>query len=102
MKRVLVLGSTGSIGTQTLDAVTLHKEVLVGNGKSQTVEYVGAVGSTGSETQQATFTDEEPNAFFHSSNPLGGVIVAGHGVDVTVLTQNTGGTMTVSVDNPVE
>lgn len=91
-----------TFGKQTLDAVTLHKEVLVGNGKSQRVDYVGATGSTGSETQQATFTDAEPNAFFHSSNPLGGVIVAGHGVDVTVLTQNTGGTMTVSVDNPVE
>lgn len=89
-----------TFGTQTLDAVTLHKEVLVGNGKSQTVDYVGAIGSDGTETQQATFTDGEPNAFFHSSNPLGGVIVAGHGVDVTVLKQNTGGTMTVSVTNP--
>ena len=63
---------------------------------------VSVVGysAAGAETQQATFSDAEPNAFFHSSNPLGGVIVAGHGVEVTVTDQNEGGTMTVSVVNP--
>ena len=60
--------------------------------------WVGAAAPTGPMT--ATFSDADPNAFFHPSNPLGGVIVAGHGVDVTVLDQNTGGTMTVSVTNP--
>ncbi|GAA2036135.1 immune inhibitor A [Agromyces tropicus] len=89
-----------TFGLQTIDAVTLHKEVLVGKGKNQTVDYVGAVGSDGTTTQTATFTDADPNAFFHSSNPLGGVILAGHGVEVTVTSQTTGGTMTVHVVNP--
>ncbi|MGR2752849.1 immune inhibitor A domain-containing protein [Agromyces arachidis] len=87
-----------TFGLQDADGVVLHKEVTVGKGKSQTVEWVGAAAPTGKMT--ATFSDADPNAFFHSSNPLGGVIVAGHGVDVTVLEQNTGGTMTVSVTNP--
>ncbi|MFE5670958.1 immune inhibitor A domain-containing protein [Agromyces sp. NPDC056523] len=91
-----------TFGIDKLDAVTLHKEVLVGKGKSQTVDYVGAVGSTGDEDRAATFSDADEDAYFHSSNPLGGVIVAGHGVSVTVNTQTTGGTMTVSVNNPVE
>lgn len=89
-----------TFGTQQLDPVALHKEVLVGKGKSQTIESVAAVGSTGDEVQAATFSDADPNAFFHSSNPLGGVIVAGHGVSVTVDTQVTGGIMTVTVTNP--
>ncbi|WP_353814889.1 immune inhibitor A domain-containing protein [Agromyces sp. SYSU T00266] len=89
-----------TFGLQAIDAVTLHKEVVVGKGKSQSVDYIGAVGSDGTTTQTATFTDADENAFFHSSNPLGGVIVAGHGVEVTVTSQNTGGTMTVHVVNP--
>ncbi|WP_353826619.1 immune inhibitor A domain-containing protein [Agromyces sp. SYSU T0242] len=89
-----------TFGLQTIDAVTLHKEVLVGKGKSQKVDYIGATGSDGTTQQTATFSDADPNAFFHSSNPLGGVIVAGHGVEVTVTSQTTGGTMTVHVVNP--
>ncbi len=89
-----------TFGLQNLDPVTLHKEVLVGKGKSQTVDYVGAVGSVATDKQAATFSDADVDAYFHSSNPLGGVLVAGHGVTVTVTSQVTGGTMTVSVDNP--
>ncbi|HTH07715.1 MAG TPA: M6 family metalloprotease domain-containing protein, partial [Ilumatobacteraceae bacterium] len=89
-----------TFGLQELDAVSLHKEVLAGKGKSQTIESVAAVGTQKGEVQQSTFTDADPNAFFSSTNPLGGVYVAGHGVTVTVTTQNTGGSMTVSVTNP--
>ena len=91
-----------TFGLQNLDDVALHKEILVGKGKKQTVESVAAVGSTEDEKQQATFSDADPNAYFHSSNPLGGVYVAGHEVSVTVTSQVTGGTMTVSVTNPAE
>ena len=87
-----------AFGVNDADGVVLHKEVVVGKGKSQTIEWVGATSATGK--QKATFSDEDPNAYFHASNPLGGVIVAGHGVDITVQTQVSGGAMTVSVDNP--
>jgi immune inhibitor A len=89
-----------TFGLQQLDPVSLHKEIVVGKGKSQTVQSVAAVGSTGTETQQATFSDTDPNAFFSSTNPLGGVYVAGHGVSVTVTSQVTSGIMGVLVNNP--
>ncbi|WP_229662440.1 immune inhibitor A domain-containing protein [Agromyces bauzanensis] len=89
-----------TFGTQTLDAVALHKEVLVGHGPNQTVETVAAVGSDGTETQAPTFSDATEDTYFSSTNPLGGVYVAGHGVTVTVTSQNTGGIMTVDVANP--
>ncbi|WP_448811175.1 immune inhibitor A domain-containing protein [Agromyces bauzanensis] len=89
-----------TFGLQELDPVALHKEVVVGKGKSQTVQTVEAVGSVLGEMQSPTFTDLDPNAYFSSTNPLGGVYVAGHGVVVTVTGQNTGGNMTVSVTNP--
>jgi len=52
--------------------------------------------------QKATFSDAKTDAYFDASNPLGGVYVAGHGVTVTVTSQNTGGTMGVTVNNPAE
>ena len=87
-----------TFGLQGADDVVLHKEVTVGKGKSQTVQQVGAAAPN--DRQTATFTDRVVDAYFHASNPLGGVKVAGHGVDVTVLTQETGGVMTVRVTNP--
>ena len=52
---------------------SLHKEILVGKGKSQTVQSVAAVGADRGGQQQATFTDADPDAYFSSTNPLGGV-----------------------------
>ena len=87
-----------TFGLQATDPVTLHKEVVVGKGKSQTITSVGATAPGGQ--QYATFSDADEDAYFHATNPLGGVLVAGHGVSVTVKTQNEGGTMTVNVVNP--
>jgi immune inhibitor A len=91
-----------TFGLQTMDPVALHKEVLVGKGKSQTIQSLAAVGSDGKTLQKATFSDAKTDAYFDASNPLGGVYVAGHGVTVTVTSQNTGGTMGVTVNNPAE
>ena len=78
-----------TFGLQTIDKVALHKEIVVGKGKSQTVESVAAVVGDGSTRQQpATFTDAVKDAFFSPLNPLAGVYVAGHGVSVTVTGQN--------------
>jgi immune inhibitor A len=89
-----------TFGLQTMDKVALHKEIVVGKGKSQTVQTVEALGSDGTKKQTATFTDAVTDAFFSPLNPLAGVYVAGHGVSVTVTGQNTGGIMTVDVTNP--
>ena len=87
-----------TFGLQDADGVVLHKEVVVGKGKSQSVSTLEAAAPK--DRQTAIFSDADVDAYFHASNPLGGVKVAGHGVTVEVLTQQTGGTMTVSVDNP--
>jgi immune inhibitor A len=91
-----------TFGLQAIDEVVLHKEIVVGKGKSQTVESVEAFVRGGATQQTATFSDADEDAFFNTLNPLGGVYVAGHGVSVTVTGQNTGGTMTVDVTNPAE
>ena len=90
-----------TFGIQAIDQVALHKEVLVGKGKNQHVESVAAVVGDGSARQQtATFTDAVKDAFMSPLNPLGGVLVAGHGVTATVTSQVEGGAMTVDVVNP--
>ncbi|MFB9308578.1 immune inhibitor A [Agromyces hippuratus] len=91
-----------TFGLQAIDATALHKEIVVGKGKSKTVQSVAAVGSDGTRQQTATFSDADVEAFFSPLNPLAGVYVAGHGVTVTVTDQNTGGTMSVVVTNPAE
>jgi immune inhibitor A len=89
-----------TFGLQATDAVALHKEVLVGKGKNQTVQSVAAEAP--SNAGIPTFADAVVDAYFHASNPLGGVKVAGHGVTATVTAQVTGGAMTVDVINPVD
>jgi len=87
-----------TFGTQVTDAVVLHKEVVVGKGSKATIQTLAAAAPT--DPQIATFDDSNVDAYFHSSNPLGGVKVAGHGVTATVTSQNTGGTLTVEIVNP--
>ena len=87
-----------TFGLQATDAVALHKEVLSGKGKSQTVSVLEALAPSSPAIPK--FSDLDPNAYFSSTNPLGGVYVAGHGVAVTVTGQTDGGTMTVDVVNP--
>ncbi|GAT74432.1 peptidase M6, immune inhibitor A [Microbacterium sp. HM58-2] len=89
-----------AFGLNPLDSVSLHKEVTVGHGKKATVDTLAASSTPGMQT--ATFDDSVTDAFYDEANPLGGVLVAGHGVTITVTDQNTGGTMTISVANPAE
>ena len=86
-----------AFGLNPLDQVSLHKEVMVGKGKKATVETLAASSTPG--TQKSTFSDVDTHAYYDESNPLAGVIVAGHGVSIEVLSQVTGGTMTVAVSN---
>ncbi|REJ05740.1 M6 family metalloprotease domain-containing protein [Microbacterium bovistercoris] len=87
-----------AFGLNPLDQVSLHKQVTVGKGKNATVETLTASSTPG--TQKATFDDTVTDAYFDDANPLGGVLVAGHGVNITVTGQISGGTMTVKVVNP--
>ncbi|GAA2897437.1 immune inhibitor A domain-containing protein [Microbacterium esteraromaticum] len=86
-----------AFGLNPLDQVSLHKEVMVGKGKKATVETLAASSAPG--MQKSTFSDADTHAYYDESNPLAGVIVAGHGVSIEVLSQVTGGTMTVAVTN---
>ena len=87
-----------TFGLQATDAVALHKEVIVGKGKSQAIELVAAEAP--SNPGIPTFDDSDADAYWSSDNPLNSVLVAGHGVTITVTEENAGGTMTVTVTNP--
>jgi len=83
-----------AFGLQGTDTVTFKKEIL----SKKTVQTLTATvtGSAGI----ATFNDTNPEAYWSSAYPLSSVYVAGHGVTATVTSQVTGGTMTVTVNNP--
>jgi immune inhibitor A len=74
----------------------LHKEVLVGNGPSQTVQTVAACAAANAGI--ATFDDTDPTAYY-STAPQNSVKVAGPGATATVTAQS-GNLVTVSVINP--
>jgi immune inhibitor A len=87
-----------TFGLQTTDAVTLHKDVVVGKGKTQHVESVGATAPASAGIP--TFDDTDEDAYWTDENPSNSTLVAGQGVTVTVTSQNTGGTMTIDVNDP--
>ncbi|GAA1915329.1 immune inhibitor A domain-containing protein [Nocardioides marmoribigeumensis] len=86
-----------TFGLDQVDPVCLHREVLVGKGKNQTVQTQQACGPTG--RQQRSFNDSDPNRYWSSSNPLNSTKVAGAGVVATVLSEDDG-FLTVEVTNP--
>jgi immune inhibitor A len=86
-----------TFGTQAVPEMCLHKEVLVGNGKSQTVQTVAACAAANAGIP--TFTDSDLVAYYSTANPQNSVEVAGHGVTATV-TAESGNVLTVSVVNP--
>ena len=47
-----------------------------------------------------TFTDNAVDAYYADTNPQNSTMTANSGVTITVTEQNTGGTMSISVDNP--
>jgi immune inhibitor A len=86
-----------TFGLETTDATCLHKEVLSGNGPSQTVSTVAACAPA--TAGLPTFDDAAEDAYYSTANPQGSVKVAGHGVKVTV-TGDKGDDLTISVVNP--
>lgn len=86
-----------TFGLDQLDPVCLSKEVAGGTRKNPTVTLLKACGPTGS--QQATFDDSDPLAYYDTAAPQNSVKVAGAGVTATV-TADDGQFLTVDVANP--
>ncbi|HZM76508.1 MAG TPA: hypothetical protein VFC19_12320 [Candidatus Limnocylindrales bacterium] len=86
-----------TFGIQPVPEMCLHKEVLSGKGKSQTVQTVAACAAANAGI--ATFDDSNPDAYYSTANTQNSVKVTGHGVTATVTAQS-GNVLTVSVTNP--
>ncbi|MEU5529704.1 immune inhibitor A domain-containing protein [Micromonospora chersina] len=86
-----------TFGIQPVPEMCLHKEVLAGSGKSQTVQLLNACAPANAGIP--TFDDSDPAAYYSTANPQNSVKVAGHGVTATVTAQS-GNVLTVSVVNP--
>ena len=86
-----------TFGTQAVPEMCLHKEVIVGSGKSQTVQTLAACALANAGIP--VFDDTNPTAYYSTANPQNSVKVAGHGVTATVTGQS-GTVLTVSVVNP--
>jgi immune inhibitor A len=86
-----------TFGLQAVPQMCLHKEVLVGNGASQTVQTLAACAAANAGIP--TFSDTNPMAYYNGANAQNSVQVAGHGVTATV-TKQTGNVLTVAVNNP--
>jgi immune inhibitor A len=86
-----------TFGIQAVPDMCLHKEVLVGNGSSQTVQTVAACAPANPGIP--TFDDSDPTAYYSTADPQNSVMVAGRGVTATVTGQ-LGNVLTVDVHNP--
>ncbi len=78
----------------------LHKQVLVGKGQSQTIDYLCAWPAQATRAPIAMFDDTLVNTYWDSTNPQNSTMTPGSDVTILVTAQNTGGTMTIHVVNP--
>ena len=86
-----------TFGTQPVPELCIHKEILVGNGKSQTVQTLAACAAANPGIP--TFDDSNPTAYYSNADTQNSVKVAGHGVTATVTGQS-GDVLTVTIVNP--
>jgi immune inhibitor A len=84
----------------TLPCAGIHKQVVEGKGKAQTVAYMCAWPSAAVRAAMPQFTDSGENAYWDSTNPSNSSKTAGSGVTILVTSQSEGGAMTVTVANP--
>ncbi|GAB4076502.1 M6 family metalloprotease domain-containing protein [Nostocoides australiense] len=84
--RIQTLDAT--FGLENTDPISLHRETTAG---MTTLEVP-------SQPAVSVFDDSDPNRYYDPANPMGSVIVAGVGVKITVLQNNTTGKMTVRVN----
>lgn len=90
-----------TIDPETGDALPcggLHKQVTVGKGKRQSIGFLCAWPTDLAAI--ATFNDDAVDVHWDATNPQNSSRTAASGVTITVTSQTTGGTMTISVTNP--
>jgi immune inhibitor A len=78
----------------------LHKQVIVGKGPNQTIEYLCAWPTAAQRAAIPTFNDSGENAYWDATNPQNSTKTAASGVTIEVTEQNLGGTLTIHVVNP--
>ena len=84
----------------TLPCKGIHKQVVVGHGPSQFIDYLCAWPSESVRAAMPQFSDTGENAYWDSTNPSNSSKTAGSGVTIRVDTQTSGGVMTITVTNP--
>jgi immune inhibitor A len=82
------------------DCPGLHKQVVVGHGPSQSIDYLCAWPTLDERAAISAFDDTDVNEYWDSTNPQNSTKVAGKGVRIEVTGQTTGGTLNLSVSTP--
>jgi immune inhibitor A len=77
----------------------LHTQIVVGHGPSQSIDYLCAWPTPEQRAAIPVFEDTGVNAYWDSTNPQNSTKTAGYGTKITVTGQNTGGTLSLTVDN---
>ena len=85
---------------RTSDARACTQQVVVGQGEG-TVDRDALAWPTVSIQRDAipAFVDSGVDAYWDATNPQNSTKVAGYGTKITVTEQNTGGTLSLTVDN---
>jgi immune inhibitor A len=84
------------------DCAGLHKQVIVGKGPNQSIDYLCAWPTAAERAAKPTFLDSGVNAYWDSTNPQNSTKTAGTGLSIEVTSQTTAGPLTIEVDYDVE
>jgi immune inhibitor A len=87
-------------GNPDLPCAGLHKQVVVGKGPNQHIEYLCAWPTADEREAVDRFVDSAVDAYWDDSNPQNSTKTADSGVEIEVTDQNTNGPLTVNVTNP--
>lgn len=82
-----------------IDCAGLHKQVVVGHGPSQTIDYLCAWPSADERAAIPLFEDDDENAYWDSTNPQNSTKTAVSGLTIEVTSQTTGGSIGIDVGN---
>lgn len=86
-----------TFGLEATDVVCINKEVQSGTKHASTTETLAACAT--SEDPIRIFDDTDPLAYYSADNPSGSVKVAGHGVQISVMS-DVGDDLAIQVVNP--
>lgn len=89
-------------GQPDLPCAGLHKQVIVGKGPNQHLEYLCAWPSADDRAAIPVFEDSGEDAYWTADNPQNSVKLAGTGLTIEVTNQTTNGPIVVDVDYLIE